>query len=442
MIQKPWTDADWDKLIRGIRQGQVIPIVGERLSRVEYQGQSRLYTDLLAQTLADDGLLENYNSDTSHNLGQLAQQHIAAGGDINDLYDGLLRAAEQLLVSTGPSLNNLAAITDFKLFVTLGIDTLLEQALQAARPSDTVEHRIYRPGEAQDIGATWPLSRPLVYHLFGRISAMPDYVVSHEDLLEFMHTLQSGNNRPRELFARLSRCSLLILGSTLSDWLALFFLRMSSELRLSNRMTQVIMVDDTLKSNVELGSFVSQFSKRTRLVSQPVDSFVEELRNRWSAQAGDTLSAEADVFISYASEDQALAQAIRTGLLAHYPRLGIWLDAQGGLESGDDYTRKIHRQIFQAKAFIPLISAHTAGADAKRFFRREWAWAEARAFELGDIPFILPVCADAAPDYGRADVPDTFSRLHWSTLPSGAVSEEFAKSVVRVIQTHKKQVAA
>ena len=71
MIQKPWTDADWDKLIRGIRQGQVIPIVGERLSKVEYQGQSRLYTDLLAQTLADDGLLENYNSETSHNLGHL-----------------------------------------------------------------------------------------------------------------------------------------------------------------------------------------------------------------------------------------------------------------------------------------------------------------------------------------------------------------------------------
>lgn len=442
MIQKPWAEADWDKLIRGIRQGQVIPIVGERLSRVEHQGQSRLYTDLLAQTLADDGLLENYTPDTSHNLGQLAQQHIAAGGDINDLYDGLLRAAEQLTVSTAPSLNNLAAITDFKLFVSLGIDTLLEQALQSARPSDTVEHRIYRPGEAQDIGATWPLTQPLVYHLFGRISAMPDYVVSHEDLLEFMHTLQSGNNRPRELFARLSRCSLLILGSTFSDWLALFFLRMSSELRLSNRMTQVIMVDDALKGKVELGSFVSQFSKRTRLVSQPVDSFVEELRSRWSAQAGETISADSDVFISYASEDQALAQAIRAGLLAHYPRLGIWLDAQGGLEGGDDYTRKIHRQIFQAKAFIPLISANTAGGDAKRFFRREWAWAEARAFELGNIPFILPVCADAAPDYGRADVPDTFSRLHWSTLPAGAVSEDFAKSVVRVIQTHKKQVAA
>lgn len=118
------------------------------------------------------------------------------------------------------------------------------------------------------------------------------------------------------------------------------------------------------------------------------------------------------------------------------------MDRQGGLETGDDYTRKIHRQIFQARAFIPLISANTAGTDDSRFFRREWAWAEARAFDLGDIPFILPVCADMAPDYGRADVPDTFCRLHWSTLPDGKVSEEFARTVVKVIQTHRKQVSA
>lgn len=442
MKQNAWGEADWDKLIRGIRQGQVIPVIGERLSVVQDNGKLRPYIEVLAETLASKGGLEGYSPETSHNLPQLAHQHVAHGGDANDLYDGLLNAAEHVAVSAAPHLNHLAAITDFKLYVTLGIDTLLQRALEFKRPTDSIEHRVYHPGEPQDIGSIWPLSLPTVYHLFGRISSMPDYIVTHEDLLEFMHALQSSNNRPRELFARLSRCTLLIMGSAFSDWLALFFMRMSSEMRLSNRPTQIIMVDAELNGNNELDRFVSHFSKRTRLVSQPVNSFVEELGVRWLAQSGETLIAEADIFISYASEDRPVAETIRNGLLARYPRLGIWMDNQGGLETGDDYTRKIHRQISQAKVFIPLISAHAAGSDANRFLRREWAWAEARAFDLGDIPFILPVCADAAPDYGRAGVPDTFTRLHWSSLPAGEVSEEFARTVVRVIQTHKKQVAA
>ena len=442
MKQKVWDNPDWDKLIRAIRQGQVIPIIGEQLSQVEHDGALRPYVETLAESLAKTGLLEGYTPETNRSLAQLAHQHVFRGGDVNDLYDGLLHASEQVSVGIAPHLNHLASITDFRLFVSLGIDTLLERSLESARPSDRIEHRVYHPGEPQDIGASWPLAQPTVYHLFGRISSMPDYVVSHEDLLEFMHALQSGSHRPRELFARLSRCTLLILGSAFSDWLALFFMRMSSELRLSNRLTQIIMVDADLDGNAELGHFVSHFSKRTRLVSQPVESFVEELGIRWIAQSNETLIVEADVFISYASEDRPLAEAIRNGLLTHYPRLGIWMDNQGGLETGDDYTRKIHRQISQAKAFIPLISTHTAEGDANRFFRREWAWAEARAFDLGNIPFILPVCADAAPDYARVDVPDTFTRLHWSTLQAGEVSEEFANIVVRVIQTHKKQVAA
>ena len=442
MKQKDWTEADWDKLIRGIRQGQVIPIVGERLSLVERNGTAQPYIGQLAQMLAADGLLDTDTLRPDLSLAELAQGFITQGGDISDLYDGLLRAAEQIVAPPATPLSQLASITDFRLFVTLGIDSLLERALEAQRPSERVEHRVYRPGEAEDISASWPPAQPTVYHLFGRMSAMPDYVVSREDLLEFMHALQSGHTRPRELFARLSRCSLLIIGSAFPGWLALFFMRMSSELRLSNRMSQLIFVDEELETNTELENFVSHFSKRTRLVAQPAGAFVADLHARWGAQNGETQVTDADVFISYASEDRPHAEALCASLLAHYPRLGVWLDQQGGLEAGDDYARKISQQIRQAKVFVPLIPPRAVGSESARFYQREWAWAEARAFDLGNVPFILPVSIGQEPDYGRDDIPNTFRRLHWSVLQDAVAKSDFAQQVVKTIQTHKKQVAA
>lgn len=442
MKQRDWTEADWDRLIRGIRQGQVIPIVGERLSLVEQNGIAQSYISLLAAKLVKDGLLDAAMLRPDSSLAELAQAFVAQSGDISDLYDGLLRAAEQITAQPAKPLVQLASITDFRLYVTLGIDRLLEQSLEAARPSDTVEHRVFRPGEAQDISAAWPATHPTVYHLFGRMSALPDYVVSREDLLEFMHTLQSGHSRPRELFARLSRCSLLIIGTAFSDWLALFFMRMSSELRLSNRTSQLILVDDERTTDTELGSFASHFGKRIRLVGLPAETFVAELYARWGTQSSEAPVTEYDVFISYASENRLEAEALRAGLLAHYPRLGIWLDQKGGLEAGDDYARTISQQIRQAKVFVPIIPARAVGGESVRFYQREWAWAEARAFELGDVPFILPVCTDSTPDYTRSDIPDTFRRFHWSTLPAGAVSAEFAQRVVDTVRSHKKRGVA
>lgn len=443
MNTRDWSEADWDKLIRGIRQGQVIPIVGERLSRAEVSGVERPLVSLLSEHMAADGLLELDTIGDDLSFAALAEAFIRQGGDMCDLYDSLLNASQQIASTPATSLMQLAEITDFRLFVTLGIDTLLEKALQAARPTENIAHHSYHPGDAQDICPVWPPLQPVVYHLFGRISTLPDYVVSHEDLLEFMHALQSAHSRPRELFARFARCTLLIIGSALTDWLALFFLRMSSELRLSNRISQLILIDAGLQASSELRGFVEQFSKRTRLIDQAPQDFVSELHIRWNAQRGEALMDESDVFISYASEDRAKAEALREGLLAHYPRLGIWLDQQGGLEVGDDFTRKIYKQIRQVRVFLPLISANSVAGDARRFYRQEWNLAEARAIELGNVPFILPVCTDTLLiNDGKCNLPATFSKLHWHTLGEGPLSRNFSTKVIETIRAHKKQVAS
>ncbi len=70
------------------------------------------------------------------------------------------------------------------------------------------------------------LQRPVVYQLFGRVSAIQDsYAVTDEDLLEFVHNLQIEDRRPRRLFEALASNHLLVLGGGFPPWLVRFFLR-------------------------------------------------------------------------------------------------------------------------------------------------------------------------------------------------------------------------
>ena len=62
------------------------------------------------------------------------------------------------------------------------------------------------------------------------------------------------------------------------------------------------------------------------------------------------------VFISYAREDLPAVQQIKAGLEA--AGITTWFDMDR-LEGGDDYDRKIQRNIARCSYFIPVVSATT-----------------------------------------------------------------------------------
>jgi len=57
------------------------------------------------------------------------------------------------------------------------------------------------------------MQRPVIYHLLGRLSASPTYVISDEDTLEFVCALQSEHLTPEKLFHELEHNHLLFIGS-------------------------------------------------------------------------------------------------------------------------------------------------------------------------------------------------------------------------------------
>src|SRR6202008_2986924 len=162
------------------------------------------------------------------------------------------------------ALKRLAAITDFDLFVSTTFDSLLEEAVNSVRfaGARSTEVLSYAPNRVTDLPAERErLTRPTVYHLFGKLSASPTYVISDEDLLEYMCALQSEHLAPEKLFYELEHNHLLLIGSSLTNWVARLFLRMAKRQRLSApRDVGEVLADDHISQDEKLVAFLQQVS--------------------------------------------------------------------------------------------------------------------------------------------------------------------------------------
>jgi class 3 adenylate cyclase len=144
----------------------------------------------------------------------------------------------------------------------------------------------YAPNRVNDLPTERErLARPVVYHLLGRVSASPTYVLSDEDLLEFICGLQSEHLAPEKLFHELEHSHLLLIGGNFTNWLARLFLRMAKRRRLSDpRDVGEVLADGHSAGDRRLMSFLQQVSVRTRVFAG-AEEFVAELHARWMARA-------------------------------------------------------------------------------------------------------------------------------------------------------------
>jgi len=141
------------------------------------------------------------------------------------------------------------------------------------------------------------------------------------------------------------------------------------------------------------------------------------------------------VFISYAREDLEAVLRLKAGLEG--AGITTWSDVER-LEVGDDFDRKIQRNIARCSYFIAVISA-TTQARHEGYFRREWNYAIDRVRNMADgALFILPVTIDNT-TAGEALVPDKFKSLHFTQLVNGQVTDEFRLRLSEFMQ-HRQNI--
>src|SRR6476469_1281840 len=432
----------WDDLLNFIEERRVIPIIGPELLQVDTESGPRQLYEWIAEKLAVKLGVDTTALPQPFTLNDVVCWFLSSRGRREEAYTRLRSLFRDANFAPPLALRQLAQITDFDLFVTTTFDPLLEQAVNLERfgGAQSADVIAYAPNRVADLPAEREkLTRPVIYHLLGRLSASPTYVISDEDTLEFICALQSEHLTPEKLFHELEHNHLLFIGSSFTNWLARLFLRMAKRHRLSDpRDVGEVLADDHSLGDLRLMNFLQQVSLRTRVYSGGA-KFVDELHRRWTSrrQPAEVIAfatparflpperemPDHAVFISYAREDLPAVQRLKAGLDA--AGITTWFDLDR-LEGGDDYDRKIQRNIARCSYFIPVVSA-TTERRLEGYFRREWSYAIDRSRDIAEgALFVLPVCIDGTAT-ANAHVPDKFKALHITRLPAGDVTPEFAQ---------------
>lgn len=449
----------WEQLLQFIEEGRVVPIVGRDLLTLDLGDRQVLLYDLLAERLA--GRLGLSAELPPGSLNTVACSYLAEGGELEDIYSALKS------ILSGPDglpiprpLLDLAGIRPLRLFVSTTFDPLLARAIDQVRFGGAAKTEVfaYSPNAGEDLRApVAQLERPAVFHLFGKVSAVPDYAVTDEDVLEFVHSLQSEARRPNLLFDELNRRQLLLIGSNFSDWLVRFFLRMAKRERLwQARGGTDVVADARVSKDSDLLLFLQRFSARTKVFPGGAVEFVQELAERWherhpqaepvaeTRRSGDAAGSGAPemepgaVFLSYASEDLAVVQALKEELEA--AGVDVWFD-KDALRLGDAYEAKIRGNIDGCSLFVPILSRHTL-TPGRRFFRIEWDHAEKVAVQVPpSMPFIVPVAIDDISPNEPA-IPERFRKVHWQRLPGGKSTPELVGALRQLFRDYQKTIAS
>ena len=459
----PAQDFFWDDLLEYIEEGRVIPVVGAELLTVsDGTGGEIPLQRVLAQKLAERLRVPAEDCTGDDALHQVVCRYLQRGGRREEVYPRLRNLMKELAPAVPESLRQLARIRHFNLFVTTTFDSLLTQALDEERHGGAAKtvSLAYAPNRNEDLPADVRRSAtPTVFHLLGRISASPDYVITEEDTLEFFTSMQTESKRPNVLLDELKSSHLLLIGNTFPGWLARFFIRIAKNGRLSLQREELeIIADRRTQEDPGLVLFLKNFSYRTQLYEQGnAADFVRELAARYAerhpkvlAKRGEgtppTAAASATrtdgqemkagaVFLSYASQDAEAVKKIRDALEA--VGIEVWFD-QRRLEGGDDFDQQIKKNIRACSLFVPVISAQTQ-ARHEGYFRLEWTLAVDRAKLIAEtIPFILPVVIDPVKE-GDALVPERFLAVQWTRLPGGGATAEFVERMVRLIRDFRKR---
>lgn len=472
-------DGAWKRLIRQIKDGMVVPVIGPQLMlgpdgalsrqaelalrlRERYGGPLRERYRLAADAALPEFVLPRFR-ELNAVVGELkgAQVNLQdVYGDISELIHELSAGHERAVPEP---IQQIAEIEDFRLLVTLTPDDMLARCLRQRVAVNEIVHSPYLPSsESGDLPTDWRdrQNEVQLLYLFGKACTAPMFAIHDEDVLEYAHNVIARGSHARERFiGELRSRNLLLLGSNFPDWLSRFFLRATSPLRLLSEKPKRDWLIQEDRPEESLTVFLNSFSRDTEvLADMSPRAFIRELHARWKADRpvvslgappppeDDHAEQGALFFISYCRQTDAPAAAALVEALRAPPfSVGareIWFD-RNVIEPGDRFQKSILDGIRSCRYFVPLIS-QASDQIPEKFFRREWNTALRREEGIMGETFVLPMIVDAdyQPDaYER--VPATWGEnLDFGHAPAGLPDARTTQVLKKLIRGARSNLAA
>lgn len=445
-------DIPWDELLLWIEEKGLIPIIGQDLLIVETDSGPMPFYDFLAKKLAEDLRIPPNKLPPKFDFNDILGAHPPFQKGTQKIHAKLKLTYDKLAAPAVPEpLRKLASIKPLKLFVTTTFDTFLERALNDVR-YDSAERTVavaYSPKDNNRDLTTEMLdsNRSIVFQLLGQITSDANYVATECDLVEFTHSLHAKG--PARLFQALGESNLLLLGNSFPPWLWRFFLRTAkNQVFWMRRQKNEVLIDTHISEDGRLKNFIECFSDETAVCEElgPVE-FVNELYEKWKQRVGsqeeaapepadsDPLGMEAgSIFVSYSSGDRPAVETLCDAF--EEAKIDAWFDRQQ-LKAGDDWERKIRKNIIRCSLFMPVISQSVVSrATGRENFRDEWGWAIERLGKYTglDLPFIVPVVIDDTRLEQAQGIPEVFTRKQVANVPDGKATGEFIDIVRRMVR--------
>lgn len=440
----------WDQLLTDIHKRQVLPIIGPALVTVDEGGNSIALVDAIVPDFACEHGLDHKPGMT---LNEAACKLLERDGQSQrmKIYNTVTSLiADRSAAPVPQALLDLAAITDFDVFITTTFDGFLTKALSQTRPGWTPAkgRAVLHPTSVVDVPQ--PLPGTFLYHILGATDQHASFAIWEEDYMEYLAALLMGpQDNLKNLIGLLRNRSLLLIGSPFRNWFVRFFLFIAkrSGIAVRNDTTGAYFADN-LHADDPLVFYFDKVIGSPRVL--PIDpcTFVSELRQRWTHKhASAPLAHIAElpqnmprgtVFISYASEDRQAAFSIAMGL--HNAGIPVWLD-KVQLQTGTSWEDALRVAIKQRAAlFLSLISSTTEGFTdeeaARRFVMKERQWAAIRHDDC--LTFYIPVRISPGTSTQLRE-PEVFRRLQCAKLPGGQVIPNFIARIASCMEEYREK---
>jgi TIR domain-containing protein/SIR2-like protein len=452
-------ERSWERLLRSIDDGLVVPVLGPQVLTGEDGDalQKKIARQLLSfYDEPDDSPLTPFY-ELSEVVTRLKNKH-----NLQDLYADIHDAIEQLISAKDSNIpepiRKIAAITSFRLFVTLTPDDLLARCLRTRCAANEIIYSPYLPtSEGSDLPKDWQSRQGEVQllYLFGKSRPAPMFAIHDEDFLEYVHNIIArGSHVPLKFLDELQQRSLLLIGCSFPEWLSRFFLRFTNQSRLSESHRKREWLIDAQSIDKDLVYFLESFSGGTEILSDISPStFIAELHQRWLVRHGSPEQIPSSnhhhvprgvmFFISYCrATDLPAAEKLFESLKSQgVSSTEIWFD-RTAIEPGQDFHERILEGIRSCRYFIPVISQSADNLDEK-YFRREWNEAIDRGKSIQGRMFVVPIIVDQAYEpQGYQRVPRVWAdNLDFGFAPIGLPDERTNFLFRKLIRAERQQSA-